>query len=608
MLGKIFRDPIYEYITVSKQELHLIDSPWFQRLRHCSQNGPARLVYPSLLGTRFEHSLGVMELGERVLQSALDKDKHYKPAVIDRFLEQCQRDFAAFLGHDVAASEVQECLSKVLRMACLCHDLGHFPLSHTFEMAFEQKFWLDAVPNYWIKKRACHEAISAEVLRQLAYEHEPAIMDDWIARGAILVLMNPPDVVASHNDHSIPLHESIFSALSSILIGDYDVDRLDYLQRDGRISGAGFGAIDLERLVKSMMLVEDGNRFEVMPTSKALSSVETTLLERYKEYKWVVFHHKVVFYNEITVEISRDILSAPNTIKGLFRRVCDDVPAADGYRDEVLRKLGDPDEEVPPLNVYDGELLGLEPGGYVLNAEFFVNNDDTHLLDDIWFSLKCRSLCRAEPEEGKFYLQALVDRCKCGLTLWKDLSQFRTFQNECIGAANANDDLVNKANLLAQDRFHELATAWIRRLWARMQEEEGFGEKAFDVVSHAMDAEFSARSQAGVRFLLAPARWSKLFGKLANKQVLGRRNVPVSLLANSNLLKNLAGLEGEIPLFVYACGEKDQIERLEADVPDETLRLQTAAKGLINGLVTCWDDPSTPEPRGACLEVSKSGQ
>jgi hypothetical protein len=66
---KVLRDPIYEYITCTDDELRIVDSPWFQRLRHCTQNGPTRLVYPSLNGTRFEHSLGVMELADQALTS-----------------------------------------------------------------------------------------------------------------------------------------------------------------------------------------------------------------------------------------------------------------------------------------------------------------------------------------------------------------------------------------------------------------------------------------------------------------------------------------------------------------------------------------------------------
>jgi len=45
---KIVRDPIHEYISFTEEERKIIDSPWFQRLRHCSQNGPVKLVYLSI--------------------------------------------------------------------------------------------------------------------------------------------------------------------------------------------------------------------------------------------------------------------------------------------------------------------------------------------------------------------------------------------------------------------------------------------------------------------------------------------------------------------------------------------------------------------------------
>lgn len=601
MLEKIFRDPIYEYITVTQQELCLIDSPWFQRLRHCSQNGPARLVYPSLLGTRFEHSLGVMELGDRVFRSALDKSKHYDPRVVDRFLEQCVRDFAAFLGRDIEPQHAEPEVLQLLRMACLCHDLGHFPLSHTFEQAFEQEFWLDAIPQYWLNKRSCHEAVSAEILRQLAYDFEPDLIDDWLARGAILVLLAPPDVSAEHEGVSIRFGESVFSALSSILMGDYDVDRLDYLQRDGRISGAGFGEIDLERFIKSMMLVESDGQFEVMPTSKALSTVETVLLERYKEYKWVVFHHKVALFNELTAEVARDILADSSIRAGLFSRFGDDSISPAAYREEMLGKLGKPAENLSPLNLYCGEKLGLGNGTYAINGQYFVKNDESYLLDDVWFCLKCRSICMAD-RAGKLYLQALVDRKKCGLTLWKDLTQFQRFHNACTGEATASEDLANLANRDAPDRFPDRASKWLQRLWATMREEEKFGEKTCDALARVIGAELWQVCPATVRLLIVLLRWSRLFGRLGNKRVLGRRGFPVSLLENSNLLSRLAGLEGEISFYLYAIGEENQVRKLKDEMSEDDL-LQTTARGFIKGIVECWDDPATPEPKGAWLEV-----
>lgn len=98
MRKKIIRDPIHEYISLSKDELCLVDSPWFQRLRHCSQNGPTKLVYPSIFGTRFEHSLGVMHVSTKIFESVLDKGKYRaNPEVVDGFIKICKRDLKHFL-------------------------------------------------------------------------------------------------------------------------------------------------------------------------------------------------------------------------------------------------------------------------------------------------------------------------------------------------------------------------------------------------------------------------------------------------------------------------------------------------------------------------------
>jgi len=603
MLAKMFRDPVYEYISVTTEELRLIDSPWVQRLRHCSQNGPAKLVYPSLLGTRFEHSLGVMELGDKVLRSVLDRTKYYDPGVIDRFLTQCVRDFAVFLGRKIDHESAQDQLLRLFRMACLCHDLGHFPLSHTVEKAFEQEFWLHAVPQYWINKRACHEAVSAEVLRQLAYEYDPHVIDDYIARGVILVLLAPPDVSALHDGARITFEQSVFSTLSSILMGDYDVDRLDYLQRDGRISGAGCGDIDLDRFVESMMLVESGGQFQVMPTSKALSTVETVLLERYKEYKWVVFHHKVTLFNELTVEIARDILADRAIREKLFCKCTETEPSADVYREEMLGSLGDPGKQLPPLNLYRGSDLKLPPGAYSLNGRYFVDNDHSYLLDDVWFCLRFRSLCRAS-EEGRIYVAALVDRKKCALTLWKDLSQFRGFRNECTSQAGISVELRELANKEQPDTFPELASDWLKRLWAAMREEETFGESSSDALSEAIQGKLRRAKWPSVRVLMVPLHWSRLFGRLENKLVMGRRGSPVSLLENSNLLSRLAGLDGEIPFYLYAIGPEREIGLLNDSTTEEE-RLRIAAAGFIQGVISCWNDPATPEFRGLWREVTR---
>ena len=62
---KIF-DAIHGFIKFDEFEKKVIDSISFQRLHYIHQLGIAYLVYPGATNSRFEHSLGVMELSTQI--------------------------------------------------------------------------------------------------------------------------------------------------------------------------------------------------------------------------------------------------------------------------------------------------------------------------------------------------------------------------------------------------------------------------------------------------------------------------------------------------------------------------------------------------------------
>ena len=94
----------------------------FRRLLGIKQLSHAYLVYPTAIHTRFEHSLGVTHLADRV-------SRH--------------------LSFD---DEVRE----IVRMAALLHDIGHGPFSHLFETVMERVNG----------KKIDHEKISMMLIRE----------------------------------------------------------------------------------------------------------------------------------------------------------------------------------------------------------------------------------------------------------------------------------------------------------------------------------------------------------------------------------------------------------------------------------------------------------
>ena len=70
------RDPIYGFIRLNELEMDIVNHPVFQRLRRIKQLGFTEMVYPSAKHSRFEHSLGVMDLATRLYDEIAKKNSH----------------------------------------------------------------------------------------------------------------------------------------------------------------------------------------------------------------------------------------------------------------------------------------------------------------------------------------------------------------------------------------------------------------------------------------------------------------------------------------------------------------------------------------------------
>ena len=103
----------------------LIDTRHVQRLRELKQLGVSDLTYINATHTRFEHSLGVMHLAERMLLSIIDKDKHQNLGITPK---------------DVVC----------VKIAGLLHDLGHGPYSHVYDGLFRRQLGLAESRRSWM--------------------------------------------------------------------------------------------------------------------------------------------------------------------------------------------------------------------------------------------------------------------------------------------------------------------------------------------------------------------------------------------------------------------------------------------------------------------------
>ncbi len=96
---KFIRDSVYGDINLNPFEVRIMDMPQFQRLRRIKQLGLIGLIYPGATHTRFEHSVGTMNLGSKLSEElGLEKDE-----------------------------------IELIRASALLHDIGHGPFSHVSE-------------------------------------------------------------------------------------------------------------------------------------------------------------------------------------------------------------------------------------------------------------------------------------------------------------------------------------------------------------------------------------------------------------------------------------------------------------------------------------------
>ncbi|MBN2136237.1 MAG: HD domain-containing protein [Sedimentisphaerales bacterium] len=263
---KIIIDPVHGDIGLSKLETELIDTPTFQRLRGIKQLGFAYMVYPNARHSRFEHSLGVMHMMSRVLDSFRSKD------------ERCLSD--------------DDC--RKLRLAALLHDIGHYPYSHLME-----KIDWDSAGKYISRKG---QTQAAEAAAPKKYPKHAELGE--------LVITQRKDIKEKLKDEGIDpkeiaalitgQHESIPNILSASL----DVDRLDYLARDALNTGLPYGKIDLNYIVNNLELTDEK---EIVVRAKARNSIEHMLMARYFMFNTVYMHKTVFAFEEVVRRIVRTL-------------------------------------------------------------------------------------------------------------------------------------------------------------------------------------------------------------------------------------------------------------------------------------------------------------
>ena len=283
------RDPIHVFVHLDLFERKVLDSRAFQRLRHITQLALTYLIYPGATHKRFEHSLGVMELAARIF------DVVCKPENVSDEV----RALIPEIGHKDALSYWR----RVLKVAALCHDMGHLPFSHAAER--------ELLPQGWSHERLSRVIIESDEMRKVWRSMTPPLEPEHIVKLAIGAKHAP--------DLTFKKWESI---LSEIITGDaFGADRMDYLLRDSLHTGVAYGRFDHYRLVDELRILPSftGSTEPALGMNEGgIYSAEALALARYFMFSQVYYHHIRLIYDIHLQDFMKAWLAEGKLFEGTF--------------------------------------------------------------------------------------------------------------------------------------------------------------------------------------------------------------------------------------------------------------------------------------------------
>ncbi len=340
---KFVRDLVLGYVYLTEFDIKIIDTLEFQRLKDIRQL-TCQQVFPAARHTRFEHSLGVMELTRRALKnlnrngfllgdsldceedksvkSSYSPDKRTNPSPDEKIIFNSHMQFNAAL-------------------AALLHDVGHCPFSHLGEAEMSEKeIWKKLYDSLIkckklegssllqkfdetyskIKDKLEKDTLSKNDLKGFGAKHEQlsciVVLEKF--QEQYLNFCNEEDTFNDQSPKKVDIELIIRSILGirydvpngnefeenmmkkkNVIVNlinshIFDLDKLDYVMRDSLFTGIGTPKIDTHRLFRNMYL-NNKKEFSLVFTNRAVPSLQNLIESRDELYMYVYNHHTSVY-------------------------------------------------------------------------------------------------------------------------------------------------------------------------------------------------------------------------------------------------------------------------------------------------------------------------
>lgn len=228
--------PVHGLIPITYMAKYFMDNRFFQRLNDIKQLGTCNFIFPGATHTRFEHSLGTYYLAERILnriKKSSDKNKLMEWLSVIPELK-------LYYANETCKPGLNKWIRELIKIAALCHDIGHGPYSHIFDDIFIKN---SALRNH---PMATHESRSCAIVEKIVQESSVlsgAITYDDIK--FIQSLINPT-----------PDQQGFVYQIVSNHLNGLDVDKYDYIARDTYHLGIKNG-FDHFRLIDMVLVIDN---------------------------------------------------------------------------------------------------------------------------------------------------------------------------------------------------------------------------------------------------------------------------------------------------------------------------------------------------------------
>jgi HD superfamily phosphohydrolase len=241
------RCPVHGFIHYSKNERVFIDHPAFRRLKSIRQLALTCYVYPGAMHSRFEHSLGVMEMATRAFDSLANK---HKPKIL--------RELSAIPS---LQEQTLERSRQIVRLLALLHDIGHPAFSHAAESVLPLQD---------------HEAVSVHVIGHILGPMLDELFFTGTSELLVKLMEKRPEV----------------TFLRQFVVSEIDMDRTDYLRRDSLHCGVDYGHFDFHRLIEALTVIENPETRQVQIGLERGGEhiFEALILARYQMSTQVYYH------------------------------------------------------------------------------------------------------------------------------------------------------------------------------------------------------------------------------------------------------------------------------------------------------------------------------